>query len=886
MSFASSFRSIVSTLIHRSRVEKDTDEELRAHVQNRADDLERASLTREEAERRARIEFGGHEKFKEECREARGTNFIESLLQDLHFGARTLASSRGVTSTVILVLALGIGANTAIFSVVNTVLARPLPYPEPERLVWFWESQPNLNQAPFSAADFLDFQSQNRSFEQMASMHQVSFNLTGQGPAERIPGMVASPSVFSVLGVQPILGRSFVPSEGAFGAARVAMLTHGFWQGHFGGDVSIPGRTIVLNGRPVTVIGVLPAGFTYGVDIQIWVNPVNIVPEVFSASADWERKLSTNRQAHYLNIVGRLKPGVSLQQAQADITSIMDHIHQQYPVTTGHSVELIPLRELVTGPVRPTLLVLLGVVGLVLLIACANVANLLLARAVARGREIAIRTALGAGRLRIVRQLLTECMLLATGGGTLGLAFAWGLVRLLVAAGPREMPRIHEISVDLRVLAFTLGVSLATGLLFGLAPAFAATRHTIGGVLKEGGRGSTAGLPHNRLRSLLVVGEVALSLILLVGAGLLVRSFVRLLEVQPGFNPDHMVTMWINFTGARYSEKHQSTQLLDQLLPRVAALPGVKGVAISNDLPLEGDDTTNTVVTAEGRPPFERSHQPLIGVHAVNPGYFRAMGIPLLRGRELSVSDVADSHSVVVINQRLAEVLWPGQDAIGKHFAIFGDTQSEVVGVVGNVLHNGLAEAPSAESYLPFSQNPWSYVGLAIRTEADPASVYSGVRAIVSQLDPELPVHDMRPMGQVVAESITTRRFTLWLVGAFAVLALVLAFVGIYGVMSYSVTERVHEIGVRMALGAQSGDVMRLVVGHGMRLTAVGLAIGAAGAFLAMRAMISLLFGVRPTDPVTYLAIATLLTLAAMVACYIPARRAMRIDPMVALRYE
>lgn len=885
MSLLSNLRSVVSALFRRASVESDTDEELQAHVKNRADDLERSGLTRAEAERRARIEFGAHEKFKEECREARGTNFIESLLQDLRFGVRSLASSRGLTGTAILVLALGIGANTAIFSVVNTVLARPLPFPEPERLVWFWESQPNLNQSPFSGADFLDFQSQNRSFEQIGAMHRVSFNLTGQGPAERIPGMVASPNIFSVLGVQPILGRSFVSSEGTFGAARVAMLTYGFWQGHLGGDRSTPGRTIILDGQPVTVIGVLPASFTYGNDIQIWVNPVNIVPEVFSPLPDWERKLSTNRETHYLNIVGRIKPGVSLQQAQADINSIMDHIHQQYPVTTGHSVELIPLRELFTGPVRPTLLVLLGVVGLVLLIACANVANLLLARAVARSREIAIRTALGAGRLRIVRQLLTECMLLAVGGGALGLALAWGLVRLLVAAGPREMPRIQEITVDLRVLAFTLGVSLATGLLFGLAPAFAATRQTVGGVLKEG-RGSTTGLAHNRLRSLLVVGEVALSLILLVGAGLLVRSFVRLLEVNPGFNPEHMVTMWINFTGARYAEKQQSTQLLDQLLPRVASLPGVKGVAISNDLPLEGDDTTTGVTTVEGRPPFERGHQPLIGVHAVNSGYFRAMGIPLLRGRELSVSDVADSHSVVVINQKLAEVVWPGQDPIGKHFAILGDKQSEVVGIVGNVLHNGLAEAPSAESYLAFSQNPWSYVGLAIRTGVDPTSIYSGVRAIVSQLDPELPVHDMRPMEQVVAETMTARRFTLWLVGAFAALALVLAFVGIYGVMSYSVTERVHEIGVRVALGAQRRDVLRLVVGHGMRLAAVGLVIGAAGAFLATRAMTSLLFGVRPSDPVTYLAIGTLLAVAAMTACYIPARRAMRVDPMVALRYE
>ena len=879
-------RSWFLAMMRRSRIENEMDAELRFHIEAFAEDLTRNGVSREEALRRARIEFGGVERAKEECRDARGVRFVESLIQDLRYGLRMLLRSRGLTAVVILALALGIGANTAIFSVVNTVLVRPLPYPEPDRLVWFWESQPNLTQAPFSPADFLDFQSQNQSFAQMAVVRRLSFNLTGQGPAERVPGMVASPNIFTLLGVQPILGRTFVPSEGAFGAPRVAILTYGFWQGHFGADRSVAGRTINLDGQPVTIIGVLPAAFRSGDDIQLWVNPVNIVPEVFNAWADWERKLSTNRQTHYLNILGRLKPGVSLQQAQSDITNIMDHIHQEYPLTTGHSVQLVPLREVSAGPARQTLLILLGVVGLVLLIACANVANLLLARAVARTREIAIRTALGGGRLRIVRQLLTECMVLALSGGAAGLALAWGMVRLLVAAGPRDLPRVQEISVDLRVLVFTLGVSLVTGLLFGLAPAFAATRQTFGGFLKEGGRGSTSGLEHNRLRGFLVVGEVALSLVLLVGAGLLVRSFVRLLEVKPGFNPDHMVTMWMNFTSGRYAEKGRSTQLVDQLLARVSSLPGVEGVAICNDLPLEGDDTTTGVGSAEGRPPFERGHQPLIGVHAVNPGYFRAMGVPLLRGREISGSDIADSNSVVVINQKLAEIVWPGQDPLGKHFAIFGDKQSQVVGIVGNVLHNGLSEAPSAESYLAFSQNPWSYVGLAIRTQSDPASVYSGVRAIVAQLDPELPVHDMRPMEQVVAETMTTRRFTLWLVGAFAVLALVLAFVGIYGVMSCAVTERVHEIGVRIALGAQQGDVLRLVVGNGMRLAAIGLTIGAIAAFLAARTMTSLLFGISSSDPVTYLAIASLLAVAAMAACYVPARRATKVDPMVALRYE
>ena len=810
-----------------------------------------------------------------------------NLRQDIQFGFRTLLKSRGVAAIAIFALALGIGANTAIFSVVNTVLLRALPYPQPDQLVWFWESQPNLEQAPFSAADFLDYQAQNQSFQQVATIRRLSFNLTGKGAAERIPGMVATPNVFSLLGVHPILGRGFLPEEGAFGAPRRVLLTYGFWQSHFAGDRTVVGRPLTLDNQSVQIIGVLPANFRYGgTDVSLWVNPVNVVPEVFSTFPEWERNIRNNRETHYLSIVGRLKPGVALSQAQSDINTIVARLHQQYPVTTGHNVRLIPLRELSAGPVRQTLIVLLGVVGLVLVIACANVANLLLSRAVARRREIAIRTALGAGRLRIVRQLLTESMLLSLVGGAFGLALAWGLVRLLVAASPEQLPRVQEITLDLRVLLFTLGVSLFTGLLFGLAPALAATRHSLGHFLKEAGRGGAESLAHNRLRGFLVVTEVAFSLVLLVCAGLLGRSFVRMLEVNPGFRPDHMVTMWMNFTSANYAPKGRPMQFLEQVLPRVAALPGVEGVAISNDLPLEGDDTTTGLSDVEGHAPFPRGQQPLVGVHAVNTGYFRSMGIPQLRGREFLESDNANSTPVVIINQKLAETLWPGQDALGKHFQLMGDKQSEVVGVVGNVLHNGLGESASLESYLAFPQNPWSYVGLAIRTHGDPGAVYGAVRSLVAQIDPELPVHDMRPMEQVVAETMASRRLTLWLVGAFAALALVLATVGIYGVMSYAVTEQVHEIGVRMALGAQRRDVLRLVVGRGMRHAAVGLLLGGVGAFFAAHAMTTLLFGIRPGDPLTYIGIAVVLALVAFAACYIPARRATAVDPMVALRYE
>jgi putative ABC transport system permease protein len=813
---------------------------------------------------------------------------MRSLWQDVRFGMRMLGRSRGLTAIAIVAMALGIGANTAIFSLVNAVLVRPLPYPEPERLVWFWEVQPNLPRAPFSAGDFLDFQAQSQSFEELAAMHRVNFTMTGRGAAERLPGMVVTPNFFATLRVQPILGRAFLPNEGAFGAQRVALLTYGFWQSRFGGASDVTSQNIVLDGRPVSIVGVLPANFQYPYqrDVQIWLNPVNTVPEVFSASADWERKLSTNHETHYLNLIARLKPGVTIQQAEADVNGIFATLHQKYPATIGHSARIAPLRELSTGQVRQTLLILLAVVGLVLLIACANIANLLLARAVGRLREIAIRNALGAGRLRIIRQLLTESVLLGLCGGALGLALAWWLVQLLVAASPQELPRVQEVSVDLRVLAFTFGVSLLTGLLFGIGPALAVTRQGVGEALKEGGRGATTGRGHNRLRSLLVMAEVALSLVLLVGAGLLLRSFARMLEVKPGFRGDGVVTMWMNFTSERYAEKGRSTQLLDELLPRVAALPGVEGVAVSNDLPLEGDDTTTGVHTADGHAPFEQGHQPLIGVHAVNAGYFHAMGIPLLRGRELSASDTANSPLVVVINQKLADTLWPGQDPIEKHFNVMSDKQSEVVGVVGNVLHNGLAEPMTAESYVAFSQNPWAYACLAIRAKGDPTAVYSAVRSLVSEIDPELPVHHMRPMSQVVMDTMAAQRLTLWLVGGFATLALVLAFVGIYGVMSYSVTERLHEIGVRVVLGAQARDVLRLVVGHGMKVAATGLVAGILGALTATRVMTALLFEVQPSDPLTYGVIAALLAMVALAACYLPARRAKAIDPLIALRHE
>ena len=808
---------------------------------------------------------------------------FDTLWQDVKFGFRMLRRNRGVTAIAIIALALGIGANTAIFSVVNGVLLRPLPFPHPDQLVWFWEYQPNLPHAPFSGADYLDYQAQNQTFENVAGFRQLTSNLTGQGEPERIRICIVTPNFFPTLGVAPILGRDFLPSDGKPAAPRVGLLDYGFWQSHFGGSKSVLGKQLVVNEESVTVVGVLPAWFSYGYQVKLWVNPRKIVPEVFP---NYSGDNSTNRGMHYLSIVGRLKPAVSLDQAQADMSRIATQLQQKYSSNVGHGVHLISLNELYVGEARLTLLVLLGVVGVVLLIACANVANLLLARAAARQKEIAIRTTLGAGRLRITRQLLTESILLALAGGALGLLLAYGCVRMLVAAHPDSVPRVDTISIDWHVLAFTMGVALLTGILFGLAPAWNASRLGLSEALKESSRGATLGQRHSRLRALLVVSEIAMSLLLLIGAGLLGRSFFRILQVKPGFNPDHLLALFINFAGSKYKKEGASAQFEQQLIERVEAMPGVESVAASNDLPLQGDDTTTGVGTIEGHEKMAPGHELLVGIHIINPGYFHAMEIPLLRGREFTSADVEKSPSVVIINQKAAEIFWPGQDPIGKHVRALTDADSTVVGVVGNVRHNGLGEDFGMETYSPYSQISWAYLALAIRTKRDQSAMVPAVRRAAAELDPNLPIHDVRTMDEVAATTLDSRRQTLALIGAFAGLALILAAVGIYGVMSYAVTQRTHEIGVRLALGAQPGDVLRLVVSQGMRLTLFGLLLGFAGAIALTRFLASLLFEVKANDPITFAGVALVLAAVAFLASYLPARRATRVDPVIALRYE
>lgn len=808
------------------------------------------------------------------------------IWQDLRYGLRMLAKSPGFTAVTVLTLALGIGANTAIFSVVHAVLLRPLPLKEPDRLVWFWETQPDLPTAPFSAPEFLDYQSQNQTFEQIAAVRQTNFNLTGADPVERLRGAVVSTNFFSLLGVRPFVGRDFRPEEGQPGAPRVALLSYELWQRRFGGEPNVVGRTLTLNGESVTVIGVLLPEFRFLPGIELWLNPQHIVPEPLSNYRD---QYLTMRGLHYLSIVGRLKPSASLAQAQADLDTIARRLQQQHPRQANHGVRLITLHERRTGHARATLLTLLAAVGFVLLIACANVANLLLARATRRHKEIAIRAALGAGRGRLVCQLLTESLLLGLLGGAIGLLAAiWG-VDLLRTASPPNIPRLEEIRIDQYVLGFALAASLLTGLLFGLAPALWVSSPALTEALKEGGsRSMVAGPSRNRLSNLLIVSEVALALVLLVGAGLLVRSFVRLLDVEMGFNPEKLITMKISFLGKKYAEEAWRRDLVRRLLERLEVLPGVRGVAVANDLPLQGQDTTSTPAV-EGRPlsEFERIG---VGVHPVNPGYFRAMGIPLLKGRFFSEQDGADAPPVVIINEALARRFWPNEDPIGKEIGVFGGSHSgkfaEVIGVVGNVRYTGLAGEISLDAYAPYEQVPWPHIALAIRTATDPAPLVTAVRQEVKSLDSELPIYSVRTMEEVTSETLAPRRLTLALVGLFALLALVLAAVGIYGLMAYTVMRRTHEIGIRLALGAERGQILRLVIRQGMALVLIGVAIGVGGALALTRLLSSLLFGVSPSDPVTFAFTVLLLTAVALLACYLPARQATKIDPMAALRYE
>ena len=779
-------------------------------------------------------------------------------------------------------LALGIGANSAIFSVVNTVLLRPLPYRNPDQLVMVWEDATHLGfprNTP-SPANFLDWRAQNTVFVGMGAMAPQSFNLTGAGEPERFDGRRVSGNLFSLLGVEPQLGRGFLASEDQPGRGQVVILSYGLWQRRFAGDRAIIGKPITLNGESFTVIGVMPRAFQLpSFKDQLW------VPLAFNS------KEAASRGNHYLEVMARLKPGVSIKQARTEMETIALRLQQQYPEeNTRIGITLVPVHEQVVGDIKPALLLLLGAVGFVLLIACANVANLLLARSAARQKEIALRLALGAGRARLTRQFLTESLLLAALGGGLGLILALLGLDLLKTFIPDTISQAQTIRIDGRVLSFTVLVSLVTGIVFGLAPATQASHLNLNGSLKEGGRDSSAGSRGNRMRNGLVVVEVAVSFVLLIGAGLLINSFIHLRRLDPGFRADHLLAMKIQLPELKYPEQVQRSSFYSELTRRVQTLPGVQSAAVASNLPLTYDgDSINIAIEGRTDPPPDQRRD--VVTRVIGPRYFETMGIPLLQGREFTEKDKENSIWGVVISEMTARYFWPGENPIGKRLKPGTSASTsrwrEVIGVAKDVRQNDFVAEPKLQMYLTYEQADWfAPNALVVRTSVDPLSLGPAVRRTVWEIDKDQPVSDIRSMEDIVSEAVARQRFSMLLLGLFATLALVLAAVGIYGVMSYSVAQRTHEIGIRMALGAQRSDVLKMTIRQGLQLVLTGVVIGLAAAYVLTRVMSSLLFGVSATDPITFVAISVLLISVALLASYVPALRSMKIDPMVALRYQ
>jgi putative ABC transport system permease protein len=818
-----------------------------------------------------------------------------TLWQDLRYGARMLFKNPGITFVVILALALGIGANTAIFSVVDAVLLRPLPYPESDRLVFLNETAKAMDDISISYPNFTDWRNQNQVFEKIGVHNRGSYNLTGMGDPERIVTAQASADLFAALRVNPMLGRLYTNDEDKPGAEPVVVLSYALWQRRFGGQASIVDKPITLNGKSWTVIGVMPEGFQYPSRAEMWV-PVG----QRSADPGWEQR--GNHPGLYG--VARLKPGVTLEQAKANMNGVVANLEKQFPDEIGgNGVRLTPMLEVFVGDIRRALWVLFAAVAFVLLIACANIANLLLARAQSRQKEMAIRSAMGAGRWRIARQLLTESVLLALIGGTLGLLIArWGIA-LILYISPDAIPRAREITLDWRVFAFTIGVSFVTGMLFGLVPALQAGVVDVHETLKETGRGTSG---RHWLRSSLVVVEVATTLVLLIGAGLMIRSFYRLQNVNPGFAYDHVTSFTLALPEKKYPTAEQQVQFYNRLLENLRNQPGVEAVGAASGLPL-GNNGSQTSFIIDGRPIPPRDQTPLMELCIVSPDYFRAMNIPLQRGRYFNDRDdkswiagkdlsslkpiekeVAGMNSII-IDEEFARRYWPNEDPVGQRLRMGGEKGNPltVLGVVGRVKMDGLGQDSNrVQGYFPFAQLPDSAMTVILKAAGDPNQLIAAVRGQVREIDPDQPIYNVRTMNEIRAESVAPERLNLALLSIFAGIALVLAIVGIYGVMSYSVTQRTHEIGIRMAIGAQPRDVFRMILGQGMILALIGVALGLIGAFALTRLMATMLFGIEPTDPTTFAAIAVLLTAVALVACYIPGRRATRVNPLESLRYE
>ncbi|MEK6321123.1 MAG: ABC transporter permease [Acidobacteriota bacterium] len=804
---------------------------------------------------------------------------MQTLLQDLRYAVRILLKKRGFATVALITLALGIGANTAIFSAVNAVLLRPLPYFHPEQIVLMRDKQPPDDETPTDYPEFVDWKQQNGVFQEVAAYFNTAYTMTGRGEPEQLFGCRVSSNLFPTLGVTPVLGRNISLEEERPGSQLVALISYGLWQRRFGADPAVLGTTMTLDARAYTIVGVLPQSFRSVRPIDASAGDLREVWAPLRLDAS-----RAPRGLHFLSVIGRLRDGVGLDQARREMSILAERLKQERSI--NHDVQLHGLKDSIVKDSRSGLLLLLAAVGFVLLIGCANVANLLLARASARQKEIAIRLAIGASRRRLIRQLLTESILLALIGGGLGLLVSLWLMNLIADLARSKLPRIEEIDTDWRVLLFTLAVSLGTGILFGLWPALRAVKMGTYEILKEGGAVAGAAHGRDRARGFLVISEMALSLVLLIAAGLMISSFVRLLQVPKGFDPGNIVTFGLSLSGTRYAEPAMRARVFDQVLERMSSLPGIEAAGAVNDLPLAGGGT-NGGFSIEGQV-YPPDSLPVADKRIASEGYFEAMRIPLIKGRFFAARDIAGAPQVAIVNEAFVRRFLADEEPIGKRIDFRWDTTGlqEIVGVVRDIRHEALGTPPVAEIYVPFRQATPGSMSVALRTPVDPFAVAGAVREQIYAVDKEQAIGSLRSMDQLVSESVSPQRLSILLYGGLAGLALVLAAVGIYGVISYSVTERRHEIGIRLALGAKPSDVLKLVVGQGMRLALIGVGIGLAAAFAVTRVMASLLFEVGPTDPATFIIVPVLLAGVALGACFLPARRATKVDPMAALRGE
>ena len=878
----------------RDDVDADVDDELRFHLEMRQRDFEARGLSPDDARRAARSRFGDvagveqalrtHDHRRHRGRQRR--ELMDTVLQDVRFGLRSLRRTPAFALVAILTLALGIGATTAIFSVVNAVVLRPLPYPDPDRIVMVWmDNKPQkMAEDIHSWPNYADIKAQKATFQSLAAYSPAGLNVTGgcsesECEPQRVRASFSTADLFPVLGVAPALGRAFTEDEDVPGRDAVVVVSYGLWQRMLGGTSAAIGRTLRLNGRERTVIGVMPKGFGFpSADTDVWL----------PLALDADNKVP--RQSYFLYVVGRLTPGVPLERARADAAATWKRIGEADPTQATYGLNIVPLPEQVVGKsLRTALWIMLAAVAAVLLIGCANVANLMLSRAATREREVSVRLALGAGPRRLIRQLLTESVLLAVIGGVLGVALAWVALTALVKLAPADIPRIADVRLDATVLLVSTLVVVATGVLFGLVPALQAARGDLAGALREGGRGGTASRRGQRVRQLLAASQVALVVVLLTGAGLLLRSFQRVQQVQLGFNPDNLLTMRLQLPGARYGQAAQRYQFFTGLLQRVQALPGVRGVAATSSIFLS-NTPNSTTFSVEGRDMAAEERLIEVPLDAVTPDYFRVMGVRLLRGRGFTEADGPDAPRVVIINENMAKRFWPGEDAVGRRFR-YGGAQSQapwmtIVGVVADMRRTGYDNPVRYETFLPYAQRTTGGLTLVVRTAGDPLALVPPIRGAVRAIDADQPVFEVMSMDQLLSNMIAQRRFSMTLLATFAALALVLGLVGVYGVTSYLVAQRTREVGLRIALGARPRQLVAMVVGQGMAVATIGLVLGLAGAIAVARLMAGLLYEVSPLDVATLATVVVLLAFATLIANWLPARRAARVEPLTALRAE